>query len=176
MSSLALASLITAIISLSQGIFVYLKNTRSAINRSWFILSFSVSIWSFGIFAVHTAPDKAHALFWVRFMYCGAIFVPSSFLHLIFSISGINRYARNKKIIITTYIISIIFLVFNFTPLFVKGVKPKLDFKYFTDPGILFSFFGLFYFFNVIYGFYKLIQEFPRVSAIQTFVPSVPTP
>jgi len=100
-------------------------------------------------------------------MYCGAIFVPSSFVHLIFSASGINLYARNKKIIIATYIISIIFFISNFTPLFVKGVRERLDFKYFTDPGILFSVFGLFYLFNVIYGFYKLIEEFPRVSAVK---------
>jgi signal transduction histidine kinase len=162
-----IASLITAIVSFSLGIFVYLKNTKSAVNKSWFILSLSVSIWSFGIFALHNSPDEAHALFWIRFMYCGAIFIPSSFLHLIFNVSGITRYARNKKIILATYIISIIFLILNFTPLFVKGVKPRLDFKYFTDPGILLPVYGLFYLSDLIYAFYKLITEFPRVSAVK---------
>ena len=167
MFSFTTASLITSIISFFLGIFVYLKNTKSVVNRSWLILSLSVSIWSFGIFALHNSPDKTHALFWTRFMYFGAIFLGSSFLHLSFSISGINRYERNKKIIISTYIISIIFLIFDFTPLFVKGVKQRFDFKYFTDPGMLFPFFGLFYLSNVIYALYKLITEFPRVSAVK---------
>jgi len=160
-------SLITAVISFGLGLFVLFKNPKSTVNRVWFVLSCSVAIWSFGIFSLHNSPDKIHALFWIRFMYCGAIFVPSSFLHLIFSASEITRYARYRKIIIITYIISIIFLVFNFTPFFVKGVKARLDFKYFTDPGILFSVFGLFYFSNVIYAFYKLLKEFPRVSAVK---------
>jgi len=167
LSALAIASLITAIISLSLGIFVYLKNTKSAVNRSWLILSLSVSIWSFGIFAVHIANDKTHALFWIRFLYCGSIFVPSSFLHVIFCASGINRDARNKKIIIGSYLISVVLLIFNFTPLFVKGVVQRLNFKYYTDPGIVFPLFGLFYLSNLVYAFYKLIKEFPRVSAVK---------
>jgi signal transduction histidine kinase len=167
LSAFTIASLLTAIISFFLGIFVYLKNTKSAVNRSWLFLSINVSIWSFGIFALHNSPDKAHALFWIRFMYCGSIFVPSSFLHLIFCTSGINFYARNKKIIIATYLISVIFLIFNFTPLFVKGVSPRLNFKYYTDPGILFPAFGLFYLSNLAYAFYKLIKEFPRVSAVK---------
>ena len=167
MFSFEIASLITAIISLSLGILVYLKNTKSAINRSWFILSLSVSIWSFGIFALHNSPDEAHALFWIRFMYGGAIFIPSSFLHLIFCTSGVNLYSRNKKTIIIAYTISLIFLLLNFTPLFVKGVRARLDFKYFTDPGMFFPVYGLFYLSNLTYAFYKLITEFPRVSAVK---------
>jgi signal transduction histidine kinase len=165
--SFTIASLITAIISISLGIFVYLKNTKSAINRSWFTLSLSVSIWSFGIFAMHNSPDNAHALFWARFFYAGSIFVPSTFLHVIFCVSGINLYARNKKIIIGSYLISVILLIFNFTPLLVKGVSPRLNFKYYTDPGSLYPVYGLFYLSNLIYAFYKLITEFPRVSAVK---------
>jgi len=166
-SAFTIASLLTAIISFFLGIFVYFKNTKSAVNRSWLILSMCVSIWSFGIFALHNSPDKTHALFWVRFMYSGSIFISSAFLHLIFSASGINRYARYKKIIIATYSIGMIFFILNFTTLFVKGVSPRLNFKYYTDPGILFPAYGLFYLSNLVYAFYKLITVFPRVSAVK---------
>jgi signal transduction histidine kinase len=163
----ALASLITSIISFFLGIFVYLKNTKSTISRSWLLLSIGVSIWSFGIFALQHAYDTTHALFWIRFMYGGAIFVPVSFLHLIFAASGINLYSRNKKIITFLYILSLSFFIINFTPLFVKGASPRLNFKYYTVPGILFPAYGFFYLSNLTYAFYKLIKEFPRVSAVR---------
>jgi K+-sensing histidine kinase KdpD len=167
LSAFSIASLLASIISFILGIFVYLKNTKSVVNRTWLFLSINVSIWSLGIFALHNSPDHAHAFFWIRFMYCGSIFVPSSFLHLIFSVSEIHHDANNRKIIITSYLISIILLIFNFTPLFVKGVGPRLNFKYYTIPGILFPFFGIFYLSNLVIAFYKLLKEFPRVSAVK---------
>lgn len=161
-------SLITAVISFCLGLFVYFKNTKSTINRTWLALSCCVSIWSFGIFALHNSPDAAHALFWLRFMYVGSVGVPPFFLHLIFSILEKNRTTRDHGIIIIFYSISVFFLASNFTSsLFVKGVKQTLDFEFFTDPGILFPFFGIFFLSTALYALYELIKAYSISSGVK---------
>ena len=161
------ASLITAIISFILGIFVYLKNTKSAVNRTWLAFSLSVSIWSFGVFSMHNSPDKSHALFWIRIMYIGASFVPSSYLHFIFSLLGKDRATRTRRILILAYICTVIFFASNFTPLLVKDVGPKFSYVYYTTPGILFPLFSLFFFASIVYALYTLSKMISHVSAVK---------
>jgi len=163
----SIPSLIASITSIALGIFVFCKDTKSPVNRIWLVFSLSVSIWNIGVFAMHNSPDEVHATFWAHFMYTGSVFVPSLFLHFIYMISGNKLNVRDRFILILTYAFSVFFFISNFNSLFIKGVKPKLDFKYFTDPGILFSFFSLFFLATVIYAFYQLINSFPRVSGFK---------
>ena len=161
-------SLIIAIISFGLGLFVYFKNSKSTINRTWFALSCCVSVWSFGIFALHGSPTVSRALFWIHFMYVGSIFVPPFFLHLIFSLLDKKRSMQNISILIISYSISTIFLIANlFSSLFVKGVKPTLGFKYFTDPGILFLFYGIFFLGTASYALYQIIKVYSSVSGVK---------
>jgi signal transduction histidine kinase len=136
---LTTASLITSIVSLGLGIFVYLKNSKSPVNRTWMAFSCSVSIWSFGIFALHNSPDEVHASFWVHFMYVGSILTPSFFLHFIFSITGKGHSLRDKRSLISS-------------------------FKYFTDPGIFFPLFVLFLLITIIYAHYVLVKTLQHSS------------
>jgi two-component system, NtrC family, sensor kinase len=166
--SFTTASLATAIIGVGLGIFVYFKNTKSVVNRTWLALSISVSVWCFGIFCMHNSTDRAHALFWIHFLYVGALFIPPFFLHFVFSISDKKYSFRYKWALFLTYFISIIFSFFNFfTSLFVKGVQSKLSFKYYTDPGILFPFFSLFFLIVAVYSHYELIKTIPHVSGVK---------
>jgi hypothetical protein len=161
-------SLITAIISISLGVFVFSKNTKSTINRTWLALSCCVSVWSFGIFALHGSSDATRALFWIHFMYVGAIFVPPFFLHLIFSLLEEKRSTRDIRILIIFYSIGIIFLISNLSgAMFVKGVKPTLGFKYFTDPGVLFPSYGMFFLGTATYALFKIIKVYPSVSGVK---------
>lgn len=100
-------------------------------------------------------------------MYLGSIFVPAAYLHLILSASEVISHYRNKIIVILCYVISLIFLLLNFTTLIVKGIRPRLNFKYFTDPGPLFPLLIIFMTIILSYAFYKLHKEFPRASALK---------
>ena len=166
-SSFATASIITAILSLTLGIFVYFKNTKSAVNRTWLVLSLSVSIWSFGVFATVSSHDKCHALFWGHVIYIGAPFIPSCFLHFILTILGKSHYNRQRRLLILSYIFSIIFLALNFTSLFVRDVGPRAELRYYTKPGILYPIFSLFFFVTIVYAHYELMKAYMRVSDIK---------
>jgi signal transduction histidine kinase len=101
-------------------------------------------------------------------MYSGSIFIPPFFLHLVLSILKKYLTTRDRIILIIFYSISIFFLIFNVTsPLFVKGAKPTLGFKYFTDPGILYPFYGLFFTGSAIYALSKIIKAYSNVSGVK---------
>jgi len=133
----------------------------------WLACSISISIWSFGIFALHNSPDKAHAVFWVHFMYLGSISIPSFFLHFIYVITEIKLSIFKKRLLILAYTCSVIFLASNFTSQFVKGVRSRSGFQYYTDPGILFVPFIIFLFATLLYAYYELLKALPRVSAVK---------
>ena len=63
MSGFGISSLATSILSLMIGIFVISKNKKSLLNKSWFFVSLSASLWSFGLFGVVESNSKKVALF-----------------------------------------------------------------------------------------------------------------
>jgi signal transduction histidine kinase len=154
---------ITASLSFLLGIFVYLKNKSSNVNKICMLLNFSVSIWSWGLLGRELSLDKPTALFFVRLCYLGAIFVPAFFLHFVSSVLKEIKY----KLILSIYALTLIFLILDFTPLFIKDVRPILSFRYYGIPGVGFPFFAISFIGIAGYSHYILIRFF-RKSEGQT--------
>ena len=155
--------LVTSIASLILGCFVYFKNRKAFVNKLWFLLSFSIAIWNFGYFKSLVAPSQAQALFWSRyFLYGGAIFIPAFFVHFVFSFLDIHKV--KGKIIQTIYFFSVLFLGLDFTPLLIKEMAPKLSFRYYSEPGIGYYFFLIFFAWCVIYAHYLMFKNYRKVS------------
>jgi len=66
-------------------------------------------------------------------------------------------------LILSFYIASIIFLILDFTPLFIKDVRPILSFRHYGIPGIVFYFFVTWFFGVTAYSHYILVKHF-RIS------------
>jgi len=145
---------LTAILSLLLGFFVITKNISSNINRTCMLLNFSVSLWCWGLFGRELFIEKATALFFVRLCYVGAIFIPAIFLHFVSSLLRIIK----SRVIVPVYILSVIFLIFDFTPLFIKDVGPILSFRFYGIPGRVFSLFVISFIAVTVYGHYILIK------------------
>ena len=79
-----ITSLIASIFSLLLGIFVYLKGKNNPVNKSFAFINFSLVVWCFGSYNVNIARDQSTALFWDRFIYIGAVFIPVFFAHFVF--------------------------------------------------------------------------------------------
>jgi len=155
--------LITSVASLTLGFFVYLKNRKAFVNKLWFLLSLSIAMWNFGYFKSLVVPDQMQALFWSRyFLYVGAIFIPAFFVHFVLSFLGILK--EKKKIIYVIYFISIFLLGSAFTPLLIKGMAPKLSFQYYSEPGIAYSFFLIFFAWCVVYAHYLMFKYYKKTS------------
>ncbi len=61
---------ITGTLSFLFGIFVYLRNRSSSVNKIWMMLNFCVSLWSWSLFARELAYRKNNCSFFCKIMLC----------------------------------------------------------------------------------------------------------
>jgi len=147
-------------LSLLLGIFVYLKNKTSNVNKIAMFLNFGVALWSWGIFGRELSFERTPALFFVRLSYCGAIFIPPLFFHFASSLLKQVKYT----LILFVYGLSLIFLIFDFTPLFIKDVGPILSFRYYGIPGKAYPFYAVSFISIIGYSHYILIKHFRKAE------------
>jgi len=154
--SFIISCALTGTLSCLFGTFVYLKNRSSSVNKIWMILNFSASLWSWSLFARELSSERATALFFVRLCYVGAIFIPPLFFHFISSFIK----QEDRKLLLGFYSMSLLFLVLDFTPLFIKDVRPILSFRYYGIPGAVFPLFAISFLGIAAYSHYVLVRYF----------------
>ena len=163
MNSLALSAFITSGISLILGGIAFFGKRKDNITISYALLTISFFVWIFGIGMEVEAVNKEWGLFWNRWLYSGAIFVPTFFIHFIQAYLG--KIKRNQLVL--CYIISTLLFIFNFTNLFVRDVVPKGSFNYASIPGIVYPFYVLYFSVIFIYCTYFIIKEFKNSIGIR---------
>ena len=166
MNLFAVSSLVTATISLSSGLFVYLKNRKRFLNKISALLMLSIAVWSFGLANLAVAPNELKGLFWDRFLYFGSLFIPSLFFH--FTLTFIGLLKERKKLLIVAYIFSFLFLILNFTPLFRAGMisARALHFNYLPKPGPVYPFFPLMFLFYISYSLYLMFKTYRITTGV----------
>ncbi len=108
----SLPRLLIFVLASSIGFFVLLKNTRSPVNRSFFLLTLSVSLWQFSYFILANTANPASTIFWSQLAYCGVAFITPTTYHFIASF----LYSKNRNLVYLFYILSFafIFVIFGF--------------------------------------------------------------
>ena len=157
-TSYIISCAITGTLSILLGVFVYLKNRSSNVNKICMLLNFSVSLWVWSLFARELVDEKAIALFFVRLCYIGTIFLPALFYHFV---SYLLKLEKNR-LVVTFYALSFTFLIFDFTPLLIKDVRPILSFHYYGIPGPIYPFYTVFLIGIISYSHYVLIKYYKR--------------
>lgn len=165
MTYYALSALINGITSTLLGVFVYFKKRQIAVNKRFCIFLLAVAFWSYSYFIWQISTSEESALLWCRMLMRGSIFIPITFAH--FVAVWLNLYKENKKIIIWGYICSLVFFIFDFTPLFVKEVFPVLSFRYWPRAGVLYLPFLFFWFGYVVYSWYLLVMSYQKSTGIK---------
>ncbi|MGO8988666.1 MAG: ATP-binding protein [bacterium] len=156
--SYIISSAITGTLSLLLGIFVYLRNRLSTVNKVWFLLSLSISLWSWGIFGRDLSYERSTALFFVRLSYVGAILVLAVFFHFV---NSFLKLERNRSVI-AFYGFSLTFFILDLTPLFIKDVRPILSFRHYGIPGPVFPFYAASFITIIGYSHYLLVKHFKK--------------
>ncbi len=161
----ALTGLINGIFAAVLGLFVYLKDKKEPINKSFGFFCLSAAVWSFGYFLWQISNNAEEALFWSRELMVGAIFIPSTFFHFI--VTFLDEKQNNKKLIIIAYLFSSFFFIINFTKFFVERVETKLVFPFWPDPGPFYLSFLFIFFLFVIYSCYLLFKNYEKSTGIK---------
>ncbi|MEK7117941.1 MAG: histidine kinase dimerization/phospho-acceptor domain-containing protein, partial [Patescibacteria group bacterium] len=160
MDLFAISGLINGVGSLSFGVLIFYKNWKDTINRVFLLLMVSLSLWSFSYwYWLSSAQTPESALFWVRMLSIGSIWIPVFHFHWILLI--VEKIKENKRSLIGIYFIAFLFSLFSFSDAFVNGVEQKAIFPYWPNAGLLYSFYlGCVYVGLVTYSLYLLIKSF----------------
>jgi len=166
MDVFSVGALITSITSLALGTFVYIKQRKGPVNRSFLWAMFAVSIWSFGFSAMTTASHQEEAIWWIRYyLNLGAIFIPISFLGFVFSVLNWGR--EKWRILIPVWGITSLFLILNFTPGVFFRAEPSLGFQFFIHSGLTYPAFVIYFLAAGSYGLYLLLTGYERASGLK---------
>lgn len=155
----SISALINGIINTILCIFVFSRNKKDIRYRTYSLFSLTVALWSYCYFAWQISLDENVALFFCRGLMAFAIFIPVCYVHHLVALFDIYD-RRRKKIIEYGYLGGVFFLILNFTPLFVKSVTPKLVFKFWPNPGIVFHPFIILWIGYVLYGVSIIISQY----------------
>lgn len=157
------------------GMFVLSKDVKSRMNQLMFGFSMSMFFWMFGTFMMFgwRGSNVDQAIFWDRFVYMGVVFMPSFMHH--FSLIFTGKKGQ-KKMLITNYLFSLLFLVASQTSYFVDdlyvyswGAHTKA--KILHHVFLLYFFLGTGIFFYNIWGYYrKLKEKILRIQSIYVFL------
>ncbi|KPK96556.1 MAG: hypothetical protein AMJ95_13575 [Omnitrophica WOR_2 bacterium SM23_72] len=158
----ALSGLINGLTSTIFGLFVYFKHKKNPVNRSYGLLSLGIAVWGYSYFFWQISRNAQEALFWLRWLTVGSIFIPTFFLNFILTFLRIQK--ERRKTIYFAFLFSVFFSFFYASPLLIKGIGPKLIFKFWPEAGALYSLFLVFFFACVLYACYMLFSAYRKSS------------
>jgi signal transduction histidine kinase/CheY-like chemotaxis protein len=136
--------------------WVYSSKTNSKVSRIFYSLSFFVFLYVFPYMLFTVETDKNMSLLFIQLATVGSIFLPVLTFHLItLTLSETNKY---KIVINIGYALALIFGFLSFTPLMIKDVIPKFSMIYWPEPGVLYLYHLVPFFFFVIFLLVYLIK------------------
>lgn len=153
-----------ALLFLFFGLLIYLKSKNKVVSKVFNLFVLSFAVWSFGL-AMFFHCDLKAALFWAKFLYFSASFIPPSFVLFSFIFPRMES-ASLKKINFLLFAPNILFFyLYFFTPLIIKDV--------FVEGGVRGFIYGNLRYiwdfqFNalLIYGFVRYIKMFRNSNGI----------
>ncbi len=155
----ALPNLVTAIIILSLGLFIYFKNVRAEVNTAFGLTGLSIAIWQFGYFMAYLSKTPEVALFWCRFVYLGVPFISVNTYYVSYAVLKL----KSKKILQLFYLIMFVFVFLAQTDYFISGVN-KFFWGYQTQVGFLHNYFLVLWFLPGIVTIINLYNYFIKTK------------
>ncbi len=163
MNPYAITSYTTALATFVVGLYIYLRDKNTYLNKVFFYYSLSIASWAF-LTAYHAMVSvPGVALFCAKMMHIAVSFIPAFFLYFVVVLLGCEKEKRIQNLLSVVFVLAgILSLMSVMTDWVVAGVRAKLGYANFMDPGPLY--FALLTFFSVValLGLLFLIDAFLR--------------
>ena len=160
MQIFAISGLVNGIIATAFGILVIGKNWRERPNQIYFLMTVALALWSFSYWQWLSTVDYARALFLVRLLSIGSLFIPIFFFHWVTLLLGIKDKI-NRLVLWISYGASIVILSMANSPLFVSGLQQKMFFILWPNSGPVYDiYFSFLYVALITYTLYLLIRYY----------------
>lgn len=160
MEFFALSGLLNAVASIGLASFIYFRSPKDPRHWTFGLFGIATAIWSLGYFFWQISESYSAALWNVRLLMAGAIFIPVTFLHHVFYLLNLDKDHENHKLLKTHYAIGGLFLLSDLTPYFVSDVQPISIFPYWGVPGIAFHVCLVWWFGLVAFAHFLLIRSY----------------
>lgn len=101
-------------------LFVLLKNKKSELNRSFFVLGLTASFWQFPYFIIYNLTDNSAILFWIKIAYLWLIFIAPACYQFVVSFLNLNK----RRFVLLFFAIAFVLTVFVMQGNYIiKGIK-----------------------------------------------------
>jgi len=159
MNIFAISGLINGIVATSFGLLVISKNWRERSNQIYFLMTAALAVWSFGYWQWQVATDYQTALFWVRTLSVGSLFIPVLFFHWVTFF--FDRKKINSVILAISYVSIAGILFFVGSPLFIHGLQHESIFSFWPIAGRVYDiYFSYLYIGIILYTSYLLCRSY----------------
>ncbi len=158
MELFAISGLLNGLAAIGLASFIYFRSPRDPRHWTFALFGISTAIWSFGYFAWQISASESYALFNLRLLMAGAIFIPITFLHHVLYL--LHKEIVWKNVVKWNYVVGGIFLIFDATPLYIQNVQPISLFPYWGVPGIAFHFCLVWWIVLVVVAHVLLVQAY----------------
>jgi two-component system, NtrC family, sensor kinase len=152
----AFSGLLNGLAATVSGLLVYAKNPRNPKHQAYGLYCLAAAIWGYGYWAWHLSLSHDLALFFVRVLMAGAIFLPVAYLWHVLTL--LEQVEGKEWLIRLGWGACLVFFSLNFTPYFVADVQPVHGFQFWPQPGPFFHVYLLGFSLFAIYGTWLLYQ------------------
>ncbi len=158
MEFFAISGLLNGLAAIGLASFVYFRSPQDPRHWTFGLFGISTAVWSFGYFAWQVSDTELYALFNMRLLMAGAIFIPITFLHhVVYLLRKEDSWGR---VLVWNYGIGGGFLISDATPFFIQSVRPISIFPFWGVPGPAFHLCLIWWFGLVIIAHYLLIRAY----------------
>jgi len=157
MTFLGFTGLLNMLCCIVLGVFVLSRNVRNIQNIAYFVLNFSVALYSFGYMFWQLSSTEPPALFWFKVLMLGIILINNAYLLFVFVFLDVLK--KVKLVLSTCYIANLVFIYFNFSGLLFTKLIPRYGLGFWPEPTMLFNAYLVFWFLQCLYGFFLLVRE-----------------
>jgi signal transduction histidine kinase len=156
MNSFTLSNILMLVTSLPLGYFVYSQNKNQEANKLWYIYTLSLNVWGICALFISLTSNPVFAIWlWRVAMGLGVIWMPVLFYHFAYLYAPWKEERRLKL----AYIITTIFAISAFTPLYITKVEFVFNAFYWARPGIAFYLLVIWWFAMTGYSHTKLLKD-----------------
>lgn len=156
MNFYAFSGLLNGLAATISGLIVYAKNPRNPKHQAYGLYCLAAAVWGYGYWAWQLSSSHDLALFFVRLLMVGAIFLPVTYLwHVLTLLENVHG---KEWLIRLGWGASLVFFCMNFTSYFVADVRAVRDFPFWPQPGPLFHVYLMGFSLSAGYGTWLLFQ------------------
>lgn len=144
-------------------VFINLRYGKNRVAKVWGLFNLAVAIWAMGAFFIGISRTPEQAIWSWRFGHIGVIFIAVFFYHVVY----LYCHLKNKNFLIAIYVLGILYLLSDFTNLFISEVYFMFNSLYYTQSrGIIYPSFFMFWCSLIILGEIELYRYFKKFHPI----------